>query len=1146
MPDNPQGTLELVAEELGKALSTLSVRFHDPRHALHFLAELGLDLPESVLTPQMIEAMEALHTVSHQLPALIDELRTAIASGQTTEIVLKGANLLRVVLQCIRDFSTLSQNLDAIGPSASITLTALRDFAAVLPKRLLDVVVIEHLEENHASVAAIFELLGIVSHTLTNPGSTDPSHPEFVKSELRVDRIASWLQSPDTMLLDLYKWGQPDFKGNLLIDRIAALLESLDVVVTRLEFDGAPVRHGIEIELVTLAPTAGLSLPGLDVVLTDGLAQDFSYRPDVGSGWNFHLGLSGGLQASTGVRLLPPMNFSVIPPQGQVQGRFTTGVAKLPIAGASNVSLLALAGGSGLTARRIGVDLISAFSWNSSANAALGSLGFAGRIEGGALKLTMQGADGFIGSVVPGSGIEAAFDIDFGWIAGQGVRFSGSGGLEVLLPTHIALGPIEIKSLTLRAGLRDRAIPVALMADIAANLGPLKATVVGIGAEIAIAFPAEGDGNAGPLSLDFRFKPPNGVGLSLNAGPVRGGGFLLIDPERGEYAGALELTFAEFLSLKAVGVITTRMPDGSDGFSLVIIVTAEFGSGLQLGFGFTLLGVGGLLGLNRTVNADALLAGVKTGAINNIMFPQNVGQNAPRIISDLRAIFPPRNGVFLIGPMAKLGWGTPTLVSISLGVIIEIPGNVSILGVLRVALPAETAPIVQLQVSFVGRIEFDRKRLYFFASLFDSRVLSITLDGDMGLLAAFGEDANFVLSVGGFHPRFTPPPLPFPTPTRISASILNESWGRIRAEGYFAVTSNTAQFGARSEIFFGFSALSVESTASFDALFQFSPFRFSIETSSHFSVKVFGLGVWGLSIKLLIEGPAPWRAKGRASISLLFFDIPVSIDETWGERRGETLPPVSIMPLLEAEFKKKENWRAFLPQGRAELVTLRQFASDENALVLHPAGALRVLQKLAPLDITVSKLGNRKADDGKKFSVAVAAGPFSKLTDAKERFAAAEFNDLTDALRLAAAAFENQNGGLDLAPQGQGAFSATAIRRTNRYELITIDSQGERPRLRLNFHVLDARFVGRFHKGAAAAMSVLSAKTKTEKNPFRDKVAATGERFAVASSETNTAIGGGKSFASEAAAREFMTSVIADDPALAGNIHVVSAFELAA
>ena len=454
-------------------------------------------------------------------------MRTAIGSGQTTEIVLKGANLLRVVLQCIRDFSTLSQNLDAIGPSASITLTALRDFVAVLPKRLLDVVVIEYLEENHASVAAIFELLGIVSHTLTNPGSTDPSHPEFVTSELarRPHRILAAIAR--------YNASRPLQVGSAGFRRQSAHRPHrcsarilLDVVVTRLEFDGAPVRHGIEIELVTLAPTAGLSPPGLDAVLTGGLAQDFSYDLDVGSGWNFHVGLSGGLQASTGVRLLPPMNFSVIPPQGQVQGRFRTGIAKSPIAGPamSRCSLSLAAANS--TARRIGVDLISAFSWNSSANAALGSLGFAGRIEGGALKLTMQGADGFIGSVVPGSGIEAAFDIDFGWIAGQGVRFSGSGGLEVLLPTHIALGPIEIKSLTLRAGLRDRAIPVALMENIAANLGPLEATVVGIGAEIAIAFPAEGDGNAGPLSLDFHFKPPNGVGLSLNAGPVRGGGFL--------------------------------------------------------------------------------------------------------------------------------------------------------------------------------------------------------------------------------------------------------------------------------------------------------------------------------------------------------------------------------------------------------------------------------------------------------------------------------------------------------------------------------------------------------------------------------------------------------------------------------------------
>ncbi len=41
------------------------------------------------------------------------------------------------------------------------------------------------------------------------------------------------------------------------------------------------------------------------------------------------------------------------------------------------------------------------------------------------------------------------------------------------------------------------------------------------------------------------------------------------------------------------------------------------------------------------------------------MFPRDVVANAPRILSDLRAFFPPEQGIFLVGPMAKIGWGTP-------------------------------------------------------------------------------------------------------------------------------------------------------------------------------------------------------------------------------------------------------------------------------------------------------------------------------------------------------------------------------------------------------------------------------------------------------------------------------------------------------
>ena len=48
----------------------------------------------------------------------------------------------------------------------------------------------------------------------------------------------------------------------------------------------------------------------------------------------------------------------------------------------------------------------------------------------------------------------------------------------------------------------------------------------------------------------------------------------------------MELSF-KFLSLKAIGLLNTKFPDGRPGFSLLIIIAAEF-TPIQLGFGFTL------------------------------------------------------------------------------------------------------------------------------------------------------------------------------------------------------------------------------------------------------------------------------------------------------------------------------------------------------------------------------------------------------------------------------------------------------------------------------------------------------------------------------------------------------------------------------
>ena len=227
----------------------------------------------------------------------------------------------------------------------------------------------------------------------------------------------------------------------------------------------------------------------------------------------------------------------------------------------------------------------------------------------------------------------------------------------------------------------------------------------------------------------------------------------------------MQLEFADFLSLGAIGLIDTKLPDGSSGFSLLIIITADFGAGLQLGFGFTLNAVGGLLGVNRTMLFQPLMDGVRSGAIDSIMFPQDIVANAPKIISDLRAIFPPQQGTFLIGPMAKLGWGEPTLVSLSLGVIVEIPpGDIAILGVLELALPAEDLAILVLQVNFAGALEFDKQRMYFFASLYDSHILFITIEGEMGLLFAWGEQRQLRRHGRRLPPAVQPAAAALPVP----------------------------------------------------------------------------------------------------------------------------------------------------------------------------------------------------------------------------------------------------------------------------------------------------------------------------------------------------------------------------------------------
>ncbi|MGJ5081828.1 DUF6603 domain-containing protein [Bradyrhizobium sp. HKCCYLS3013] len=1160
------GALETIVAEIGKLLLPLRAAVESPAAFQGLLLKLGWD--SDVIPKPIADLAVDLQLLFDRLQALVGgglSLDGEVASdGEMTlesgalEDAFKAIEAIAGVVQAIDDL------VSAPGGAFSATLNA-DNFKGEFPGQLVGYLFITYLRNHHPGIGFALQALGVISTRYTAPAGNRPDYIDYRFSFPDLPKIVS---DPVTLFENAFGWGTDSFDFSGFARQIDSLAAGLGLDVRMVEVPDRVARA-----LEGGPPTGRAAVrKRLRLVFFERARDAGRLSAELGL---FPLPKSGGKKP--GFALLP--SFS-----GLLSVRMQLG----PTIAVTISSDLDLTGGVGLMVRPgSGIDMVTGFAGSGAPTSAKGTArveveysaasgsptivlgtgegtrleyqsvsgagGFtlvAGKdvevfaevdLKGLAFVLDASGSDGFVSTILSGISTRFEFDLGLGVAYPRGVYFRGTSHLEIQIPAHIDLGPIEVQGLTLAVTPSGGGLPIDIGATLKAALGPLVAVVENIGLRTDLAFPGSG-GNLGPIDLSFGFKPPNGVGLSIDAGAVTGGGYLFIDPDRGEYAGALELKILDFLSVTAIGVITTKMPDGSKGFSFIAIITVEFNPGMQLGFGFTLLGVGGLVGLNRSMDLDALVNGVRAGSLDSVLFPHDVVANAHRIISDLRTFFPPEQGTFLIGPMAKFGWGTPTLISLSLGIIIEIPGNIAIIGKLTVAIPDERLPLIIIQVAFMGAIEFDKKRGWFFAILYESRVIFMPLDGGMGVLASFGGDATFIVSVGGFHPAYNPPPLPFPPIPRIAINILNTPVARIRVDAYFAVTSNTVQFGAHAELYFGISIASIEGHLAFDALFQFSPFYFIITISASLSVKLFGAGLFSIRFRGSLEGTSPWHVEGTGSISLLFWDVDVDFSHTWGDKEDTSLPPVSVLPLLVAEYSKAENWTAALQNSSRLLVTLKTVDAGSD-LVLHPVGSLKITQRAIPLGITLDKIGAQRPDDANYFAVAAATSGIEKRATIRESFAIAQFKDLKDGEKLSASDYEAEEAGLELSVTGNQAKTSYVTKRIARYEEIIVDNNFKRARRR--FVTLISGLFTHFLANNAVARSEISAKSRDLKHGFDDKIAVDQASYVVVSLVDNSPIAGAPaSFQSRASAGEFMAAETRRNPSFASEAHIVRPHEM--
>ena len=437
-------------------------------------------------------------------------------------------------------------------------------------------------------------------------------------------------------------------------------------------------------------------------------------------------------------------------------------------------------------------------------------------------------------------------------------------------------------------------------------------------------------------------------------------------------------------------------------------------------------------------------------------------ENAPKIISDLRAIFPPEKGHYVVAPFLKIGWGTPTIVEVDLGILLELPfqKRLVLLGSVGIYLPSKKVKkkLVELHIDIFGDFNFAASYVLIEGRLRDSHVVGITLTGGFAFVLDWGPQPKFLMSVGGYHPRYKKPER-FPAIPRLTALIKRGSSFKLSCQYYQAITSNTFQIGFAADLLVKKGRAKATGHLSFNALLQFNPFYFETDIRISVDVSYRGRSFAGIDLYFLLSGPKPWRAKGYAKIKILFFSLKIRFNISWGgkqERTATKIQTVTLLGDLEKQLGEAANWSGRLPAGFTQIEALKSLNEEEkqDQIFVHPSGFLELRQSLLPLNKTIERVGNSEVPEKPDFQIVsyqIGDGdgpftPFKQRHALREHFSRGQFENLSDDKKLSTADFDLMNAGLQLEADDSYDFAFEVEGTPNDFEnvLLGIENVGER------------------------------------------------------------------------------------------------------
>lgn len=599
---------------------------------------------------------------------------------------------------------------------------------------------------------------------------------------------------------------------------------------------------------------------------------------------------------------------------------------------------------------------------------------------------------------------------------------------RITLPLRWAVGGVELREMAISQPALKNASDKARI-DITTTIAGKFGDAVAIVAEGG-GIKLEKTGN-GPFVVSP--KPPDGLGFRIAAGPVRGGGFLRYREDSKDYGGILDLAFGK-VGLTAMGMVSP------DPFSFVVIIGVHFMPKIELSFGFTLNGVGGILAVDRRLSEDALIGALKDGVVSNLLFPDDPVAAAPGILDQLALVFPPLDGGFVVGPIMEIGWGSQAgLVKAKVGIVIALPDpKIVILGSVQVQVPPPEVPkaprLVDLKADLAIVVSPDE--FYLRVSLGQSKLAGVAVSGDFGMIVRWAGAATFAMSAGGFFPKYKMPPqlaglnritIPMGPPVPFIT---------ITATGYFALTTNSIQFGGALDLVAKLGPVKGEGHLGVDALFSWSPkFAFSVHIAASVRISFHGHTIAGAGFDGTLSGVGPWTIQGNASVSILWWDVDFDLGPiSWGDVDKEPLTKIDAMKLVQDALQAKAAWSALPPPAADAIVRLRPALPE--LLMLQPHSVVQAKQTSIPLDTHLDRVGAFPSSVAQIGLTDPMLGglPAALTSHVEEDFAPGQYLNLTADEQMARPDFERRPAGFQMASTSGITPAPGAVDATYKWE----------------------------------------------------------------------------------------------------------------